>query len=41
MIDRIWTIAANTLLEAIRQKFFNSLLLLSIALVARTVLSAI
>lgn len=34
MIFRIWTIAANTLLEAIRQKFFNSLLIISIALVA-------
>ena len=34
MIDRIWTIAANTLLEAVRQKFFNSLLVLAIALVA-------
>ncbi|MGB0416681.1 MAG: ABC transporter permease [Coraliomargarita sp.] len=33
MISRTWTIAANTLLEAIRQKFFNSLLILSIALV--------
>lgn len=33
MIARIWTIAANTLLEAIRQKFFNSLLIISIALV--------
>ncbi|ADE55663.1 ABC transporter permease [Coraliomargarita akajimensis] len=33
MIDRVFTIARNTLLEAVRQKFFNSLLLISIALV--------
>ncbi|PXA03621.1 ABC transporter permease [Coraliomargarita sinensis] len=31
---RIWLIAANTFLEAVRQKFFNSLLLIAIALVA-------
>lgn len=34
MIGKIWAIAGNTLLEAIRQKFFNSLLILAIALVA-------
>ena len=33
MIARIYCIAANTFLEAVRQKFFNSLLLISIALV--------
>lgn len=33
MIGRIYCIAANTFLEAVRQKFFNSLLLISIALV--------
>ena len=33
MIVRIYCIAANTFLEAVRQKFFNSLLLISIALV--------
>ena len=33
MISRIYCIAANTFLEAVRQKFFNSLLLISIALV--------
>ncbi|MGC6455633.1 MAG: ABC transporter permease [Coraliomargaritaceae bacterium] len=34
MIGRIWLISANTFLEAVRQKFFNSLLLLAVALVA-------
>lgn len=33
-IDRIRLIAGNTFLEAVRQKFFNSLLLISIALLA-------
>ncbi|MGJ8639349.1 MAG: ABC transporter permease [Opitutaceae bacterium] len=33
-VDRIRLIAGNTFLEAVRQKFFNSLLLISIALVA-------
>ena len=33
-MDRIRLIAGNTFLEAVRQKFFNSLLLISIALVA-------
>lgn len=32
--ERIWLIAANTFLEAVRQKFFNSLLFMTIALVA-------
>lgn len=32
--SRIWLIAGNTFLEAVRQKFFNSLLLIAIALVA-------
>lgn len=31
---RIWLIAENTFLEAVRQKFFNSLLLITVALVA-------
>lgn len=34
MLGRIWAIAANTFLEAVRQKFFNSLLLLAVSLVA-------
>lgn len=33
MIGRIWLISANTFLEAVRQKFFNSLLLLAVALI--------
>jgi ABC-type transport system involved in multi-copper enzyme maturation permease subunit len=33
-IDRIRLIAGNTFLEAVRQKFFNSLLIISIALLA-------
>lgn len=36
MIARTWSIAANTFLEAVRQKFFNSLLLLAVALVGCT-----
>jgi ABC-type transport system involved in multi-copper enzyme maturation permease subunit len=36
MLARIWAIAANTFLEAVRQKFFNSLLLLAVALIAST-----
>ena len=32
-ISRIRLIAGNTFLEAVRQKFFNSLLLISVALV--------
>ena len=36
MLASIWAIAANTFLEAVRQKFFNSLLLLAVALVAST-----
>ena len=33
-ISRVRLIAGNTFLEAVRQKFFNSLLLISVALVA-------
>ena len=33
-IMRVRLIAGNTFLEAVRQKFFNALLLISIALVA-------
>lgn len=33
-LGQIWLIASNTFLEAVRQKFFNSLLFIAIALVA-------
>ena len=33
-MSQIWLIAANTFREAVRQKFFNSLLLIAVALVA-------
>lgn len=33
-LHQIWLIASNTFLEAVRQKFFNSLLLIAVALVA-------
>ena len=36
-LQRMRWIAANTFLEAVRQKFFNALLLLSVALVASSV----